>query len=411
MPPHLVRLDFMLTAAVHSVSQAKQIYLGPCQGFALANTIDRYDKIEDLHLTRTDGRYVLDVLGRTGEPEPQRGVKLTLTHLAFTSDVIVSLKTDDAGRLDLGELAGIERLRAQTANSPPRQWRLEEDRHTYPSAFHQAAGQSLRVPYMGRSQKATPEEFALVEMRGGTIVADRLDAVTIEKGFLVIQPLPPGDYALHIKPADAKVAIRASGGPAELGFAMGSARQLELAEKPPLQIVAVAADKDSLRIQLANASPAARVHVQASRYVLEQSFYRQLAPRPVGLDTYAVALPESVYLSGRDIGDEYRYILDRRYARKFPGNMLQRPGLLLNPFSVDAARNENAGRGGGARYGICSGGSGHGPSCSFAGSGGHGNDMLFLSNFNFLPEPAVLLANLAPDKDGVVLVETRGPGR
>jgi hypothetical protein len=35
---------------------------------------------------------------------------------------------------------------------------------------------------------------------------------------------------------------------------------------------------------------------------------------------------------GRDIGDEYRYILERRYAQKFPGNMLARPGLLLNPW-------------------------------------------------------------------------------
>ena len=43
---------------------------------------------------------------------------------------------------------------------------------------------------------------------------------------------------------------------------------------------------------------------------------------------------ESVYLTGRNIGDEYRYIIDRKYARKFPGNMLKRPSLLLNPWAV-----------------------------------------------------------------------------
>ncbi len=30
-----------------------------------------------------------------------------------------------------------------------------------------------------------------------------------------------------------------------------------------------------------------------------------------------------------DIGDEYRYILDRKYAKKYPGNMLRRPGLVV----------------------------------------------------------------------------------
>ncbi len=34
---------------------------------------------------------------------------------------------------------------------------------------------------------------------------------------------------------------------------------------------------------------------------------------------------ESVYLTGRNIGDEYRYVLDRRGQRKYPGNMLDRP--------------------------------------------------------------------------------------
>ena len=42
----------------------------------------------------------------------------------------------------------------------------------------------------------------------------------------------------------------------------------------------------------------------------------------------------SLYLSGRNIGDEYRYVLDRADALKFPGNMLERPGLLLNPWAL-----------------------------------------------------------------------------
>ena len=44
--------------------------------------------------------------------------------------------------------------------------------------------------------------------------------------------------------------------------------------------------------------------------------------------------PRSLYLAGRNIGDEYRYILDRKFAQKYPGTMLERPSLLLNPWDI-----------------------------------------------------------------------------
>ena len=43
---------------------------------------------------------------------------------------------------------------------------------------------------------------------------------------------------------------------------------------------------------------------------------------------------ESLYAQGRNIGDEYRYIIDRKYARKFAGNMLPRPSAILNPWAI-----------------------------------------------------------------------------
>src|SRR5207302_6831873 len=51
-----------------------------------------------------------------------------------------------------------------------------------------------------------------------------------------------------------------------------------------------------------------------------------------GASSGAPARLPNLYAAGREIGDEYRYILDRRYQKLFPGNMLTRPGLLLNPW-------------------------------------------------------------------------------
>ena len=58
---------------------------------------------------------------------------------------------------------------------------------------------------------------------------------------------------------------------------------------------------------------------------------------------------EALYIAGRNIGDEYRYILDRKYAKKYPGSMLERPSLLLNPWATTptaTAFDEGAGGGG-----------------------------------------------------------------
>ena len=34
------------------------------------------------------------------------------------------------------------------------------------------------------------------------------------------------------------------------------------------------------------------------------------------------------------LGDEERYIIERRYAKHFPGVMLPRPSLLMNPWEL-----------------------------------------------------------------------------
>jgi hypothetical protein len=38
----------------------------------------------------------------------------------------------------------------------------------------------------------------------------------------------------------------------------------------------------------------------------------------------------SVYTKQKDLGDEHQYIIDRKRAKKYVGNMLTRPSLLLN---------------------------------------------------------------------------------
>ncbi len=86
-------------------------------------------------------------------------------------------------------------------------------------------------------------------------------------------------------------------------------------------------------IQLRNANKFARVHLFATRFAPSFPAGNHLA-KITQAEPYSIrnSPAESVFLSGRNIGDEYRYIIDRKYAKKYPGNTLERPSLLLNPW-------------------------------------------------------------------------------
>ena len=85
-------------------------------GFAL-NQIDKTEKVEDLHVTHTDAGFVLDLLGRSGEPRTRsRRAVPGIKHREYRQPVQVSLKTDAAGRVTLGELKDI--VETVTATGP-----------------------------------------------------------------------------------------------------------------------------------------------------------------------------------------------------------------------------------------------------------------------------------------------------
>ncbi|MEM7392519.1 MAG: hypothetical protein AAF492_09225, partial [Verrucomicrobiota bacterium] len=112
---------------------------------------------------------------------------------------------------------------------------------------------------------------------------------------------------------------------------------------------------------------------------------------------------------GRKIGDEYRYILDRKYAKKYPGNMLKRPGLLLNPWAIrkteagqEQLSKDQAYRGGAASR------SGEAKSEGSGGGRAGGGDNY--ANLDFLAAPSLVVANLKPDKNGVVKIDRAALG-
>ncbi len=405
-PAALRSVTVTLRAKVRSMSENKKIDLA-VQTAAAVNGIDASEKTEYVYFRKTPDGYRVELLGRSGEARADRAVHLVLKHRDFTRPVDVTLKTDAKGQVGLGVLEGIVTVNARGPEDVSATWSLPEDRCSHEGVLHAVVGEPIRVAYMGRDDLPLDERVSLLEQRGGSFVTDCRPRVRFADGFLTIDDLPAGDYSLFIKPENREIAIRIAAGMSETDRILGRHRMLERCPLQPLQIGDIRVGDAAVTLTVRHATASTRVHVAVTRFVPDATVFDQVGypsiPSPV---ESRPARPRSLYLSGRNIGDEYRYILERGYAAKYPGNMLTRPSLLLNPWSLrkTSTGSEQAAAGEAwdtvpeeARMSGIYGERGSGARGEALARGGEGG---LTPNLDFLPSASVVLANLAPDKDG-----------
>lgn len=403
VPPRLAQLTFTLQAKVQSLSQSKKIDLQAADSYQL-NEIDKTEKVADLYFAKMNNTYVIESRGKSGEARPDRPVVLSLQHRDFSFPMIATVQTDHTGTVGLGALEGISSVTATDPEGTSHTWSLSRNEFSYHQSIHAAVGDVIEVPYMGTSDKPVRDELSLLELRGDTYLVDRFDAISIKDGMLLLNGLPRGDYDLLLKDRGMRIRVRVANGKVNEGYVMGSSRHLEARNAQPLQIAKVEKAEDQLRILVNNSSKFARVHVFATRYRPAFSAFGKLAsvvdPEPYQVDPGRMT---SLYVAGRSIGDEYQYIIDRRYAKKYPGVLVERPSVLLNPWAVRSTESGTQDAAAGDEFAPAAE-----PAPSMAQRGGDaaqaGARLGDFANLDFLGEAAVVLANLQPDDQGLVLI-------
>lgn len=405
VPPRLSRIGFTLQATIKVASTGARQTLTASSSVAV-NHIDKTEAISDLHLLKSDLGYVLEMRGRTGEMRDARTVNVQLKHAHFKQPIQQTLATDASGQIVLGPLKDVEYLRVSSSECANRRWSLTSDRHNYYRLVHAAAGEEIRLPWMG-SGKLDRASLSLLEMRGSSCVADRFAAAKLKNGFLTISDLDPGDYELTLYPGPRRLLVRITDGETQNGFIAGQHRQLERRGEDGIQIESVFAKGDDVVVKLQNVSPTARVHILGTRYVPEFDAFRDLAVydrEPLSQRTPRGL--RSSYVEGRNIGDEYRYILERRQETRFPGNMNERPGMLLNPFVLQSTETGrlNAARGGEFAPSAEPDAAAMDRAQQKKKAEGEGGGY---TSLDFLPSPAIVAVNLQPDEDGVVRIPAK----
>ena len=393
-------VEIAVRGKVEVRSEQREADLADSRAFQIAS-IHATPAIEAIYLSRSASGWSVSALGKTGEPRAQRPVTISLVHRWARSMLNVELATDARGRIELGQLPGVEWISA-TLGTLTQQWLAGEI--GIGAVLHVPSGREVVIAVPpGRTADDVLRRMSLVELRGGAPAKHPKVDIEALEGSIVIRGLPAGEYEL--RGSGVHYAIVVAAAIAEVPQVVITPGELM---HLPRAVPAIAAieTSDGLRVTVRDVSKRTRVHVIATRFASSLVDMPHLGPSwSPGRrgDSRRMAL----YVSGRDLGDEYRYILERRSAKRFPSLLLDKPSLLLNPWARRTTTTDvQSARSGGyfapqpAAAGATLGGDGR--ARQQPGRRG-GTDTAFASH-DFVPDAPGVFANLEPDANGVVTV-------
>lgn len=402
VPDRLAQIEVSLVAQVPVLSKGGQKETLQASAAWELNGIDRSDATYTGHFSRFTDSHAFELLGRNGEPVPDQPIHFRIQRRGFPQPQEIHLRTDERGRVQLGRLDGIEHVIAFTPDN--RQVRLDvaDFARTWPERLHARAGETVEIPW---NLAPTNGAVSLLEMRAGEFVADRSANLSLTNGVLVLAGLEPGDYSLRLRDeSDHLLGLRITAADPVGRWLVGPNRSLELRAGRILDVAGVSTASTNLVIRLRNPNAFTRVHVAATRFLPGQDLFNSLSRftrfEP-GMET--AARQPNVFTGGRAIGDEYRYILERRYVTRFPGNMLTRPGLILNPWEKRSTDAEALSL---ARRELAEALQRDRMAAKMDANAAAGmmamDDRSVTPNLDFLAEAAPVFFNLVPDTNGVV---------
>jgi hypothetical protein len=317
VPEHLAGIQVAVGGRVRVRSQQRHEPLRAEAELEVGDRATTLDTVTPALRPTPDGVEVW-LVGRSGEPAPGRELTLRLRHRWLRDPLELALATDAQGRVALGPLPDVDAVEvvgpvaAAFPLSPPR------PRRAPLAAFE---GEEVVVAWAG--------PLRLVEWRGGAPALDATARVTRGEGVVRVRA-PAGEYTLEGD--DEELRLTVGVGPRPAHGALRLPRGWAVVPVAPAAEVTVAGD--ALRVVVAQHGPETRVHAWSTPFL----------PDPAGdPDLRAPATPPSrgdhaprttTALPARELGDEARYVRERRRAPGAPGTLLERPSLLLTPWAL-----------------------------------------------------------------------------
>ena len=318
------------------------------------------ESLDDLYLRYGTDGYGVAVLGKAGEAIARRPVLVTLEHRYLTEMLRFTLQTDKGGTVMLGELRDVQSIYVSTRSGGKvrtRQWNIatEQQQNSVPGVVQVREGQAVTIAYPSAGGLAIPslsaasaskvsDLFGLLrvdiekgEFRYTRAILPPESHVQLTNGYVTVSGLEPGRYSLMMKAigsAGTKVDLLVAPSSAPLlldVFTVYQRRVVQLGkQRAGASIAAVTREQRSLVVQVAHPTETTRLHVTAAHFVPTNPVSLAEPIQSPALRKQSFTVPTNIFLNQAELGDESRYILDRRSASKRVGNMLVKPSLLNN---------------------------------------------------------------------------------
>ena len=407
VPERCSSLLFDLSAEIENMALNKEQDLEDSLSFSF-NSSKRSNNVGHLYLSHHSDGYTIDVRGRNGEKLADIPVNLYFKHRMFSREIAVSLKSDEAGMIQLGRLKEIEKLRGTWDGEGKcrNTWVLNQSACTYVSDLNGSEGETLLLPVA--DELAKEEDLSLFEIRGNSVVKDCQASLSCKDGLVQIKNLPAGNYRLTLVRKGQIIPVNISAAKSVGSLLVSDRAVLARPELKPLTIGSVNNDNKKLLIKCLNVSKYTRVHIVAHSYMPEFDLFESFdIGTRISLFSKNMKYPGCYYKSGRDIGDEYRYILERQHADRYPGNMLDRPGLLISPWSKQKTDADKELLARGTAFDSIADKDDSADDRVYGGRQRRGYAAMAVNTVgssDFLKNGSAVLFNLRPDKNGIVAV-------
>jgi hypothetical protein len=372
VPPNLLEVSFTLTAEVLIVASRTMKSLSATKTIALNGMDERENESQGLHLVydQTNGFQLL-LLGRTGESIPQASISFSLLSMWSRERDVQTLVTDSQGRITLGELkdvSGIEVTSYPVSGNEVESsthFDLPRESNSFPSVLHVSVGGDddgiqAYIPNPSSIASEIPFGASLVQSRQfrGSFIPfkDYTSALKVDTNSrrIIISGLVQGDYLLTLpyasqrwdEPKPVSITVRVFDTDKAIhspNFIHSKNKSFELVDEnpffiPSLKISNIVIENEKVVLKMHKMKSIPRVHVIISSTITTSNLADSFIQGSHSLMEKTWNPIKSKYLNARTLSDEQSYIINRGNLlasnKVYPGVMLPRPSLILDPWSI-----------------------------------------------------------------------------
>jgi len=276
--------------------------------------------------------WVLEVRNRNGEPQANVDLKIRLSGKLGNSSS-ETLRSDAKGRVVLGKLAGIEQINVKNLNNKSQNysanWSLGESQQS--AEARQIFLDKNQATTLAHTPASALQSFALFKISNG--VRSKVNGFSQKNGEFGIPALEAGQYVIQASPQAQVIKHITVGSQSAIeGWKQClDPNKLYKIERPQAQIGERKISSDEVKIRIVGAAKDSKLIVHAHQFRQNESFAGNGHFTPEQALSQLEQNP-AIYLSGKVLAEEFRYILERGNYTPYNGVLLAKPGMTLNPW-------------------------------------------------------------------------------